>query len=89
LAATVPLLGYQLLLHLIVNAYWEPLEFELPPLDDLRGPWRRCVDTYFDPPNDICEWVAAKLVPGQSYRAEPRSVVLLLAQPAAGNSERQ
>ena len=32
LAATVPLLGYQLLLHLIINAYWEPLHFETPAL---------------------------------------------------------
>ena len=30
LAATVRLLGYPLLLHLIVNAYWEALEFEIP-----------------------------------------------------------
>ena len=30
LAATVPLLGYRLLLHLIINAYWEPLQFEIP-----------------------------------------------------------
>jgi glycogen operon protein len=26
-AATVPLLGY--MLHLIINAYWEPLQFEI------------------------------------------------------------
>jgi len=49
LAATVPLLGYSLLLHLIVNAYWEALEFEVPPLEAQKS-WRRCVDTYLDPP---------------------------------------
>ena len=30
LAATVPLLGYRLQLHLIINAYWEALQFEIP-----------------------------------------------------------
>ena len=30
--------------HLILNAYWEPLEFELPPAGD-GGPWRRWIDT--------------------------------------------
>ena len=30
--------------HLILNAYWEPLEFELPARDG-RGPWRRWIDT--------------------------------------------
>jgi hypothetical protein len=46
LAATVPLLGYRLMLHLIVNAYWEPLQFEIPALGAPQF-WRRCVDTYF------------------------------------------
>jgi isoamylase len=70
----------RLLLHLILNAYWEPLEFELPP--DERGNgnvWRRWIDTGLDSPNDIAEWQAAPLIPGHSYRAEPRSVVLLYA----------
>ena len=78
LAATVPLIGYELVAHLIVNAYWEALEFELPPLDRAIC-WRRCIDTYLDPPDDIHELDAAPAVAGFSYRAEPRSVVLLLA----------
>ena len=54
LAATVRLLGYPLLLHIIVNAYWEALEFELPPLVEAQGSWRRCIDTFRDPPHDLC-----------------------------------
>src|SRR5215831_13645342 len=60
LAATVRLLGYPLLLHMIINAYWEPLEFEIPPLDQSESSWRRCVDTYLDPPDDICSWADAQ-----------------------------
>jgi hypothetical protein len=33
LAGTIRLLGYPLQLHMITNAYWEALEFELPPLE--------------------------------------------------------
>ena len=30
------------LCHLILNAYWEPLDFELPPVDKGgENPWRR------------------------------------------------
>src|SRR4029077_281746 len=62
LAATVPLLGYDLILHLIINAYWEALEFEVPALEAGES-WRRGVDTYLDPPDDICAWAdAPKLV---------------------------
>jgi len=79
LAATVPLLGYQLSMHLIVNAYWEPLEFELPPLEDTRESWRRCLNTYLDPPHDICDWSAAPSLEGVTW-VEPHSVVLLFAR---------
>jgi glycogen operon protein len=78
-AATVPLLGYRLLLHLILNAYWEPLEFELPLLGDAQGPWRRCIDTYLASPEDICDLASAPPLEGRVYRAQPRSVVLLVA----------
>src|SRR6516162_1433373 len=78
LAATVPLLGYRFLLHLIANAYWEPLEFEVPPLGGQKS-WRRCVDTYLDPPDDIRRWEGAQILQGSACRVQPRSVVILLA----------
>jgi glycogen operon protein len=67
------------LVHAILNAYWEPLEFELPPVRDGRENWRRWIDTSLDPPHDICEWNAEQPVPGRTYRAPARSVVVLLA----------
>jgi len=80
LAATARLFGYPLLLHLIINAYWEALEFEIPALQDPQGSWRRCVDTYLDPPDDICSWADARNIPGRVYQVQPRSVVILLAK---------
>jgi isoamylase len=46
-----------------------------------RGPhpWRRWIDTFLDSPHDIIEWERAPLVAGHTYRAEPRSVVILFA----------
>jgi isoamylase len=79
LTATVPLLGYPLLLHLMINAYWEALEFDIPLLEP-QGCWRRCVDTYLDPPDDIRRWADAPTLSGSACRVQPRSVVLLLAQ---------
>jgi hypothetical protein len=40
LAATVRLVGYPLLLHTIINAYWEALEFEIPALEEAQESWR-------------------------------------------------
>ncbi len=65
--------------HLILNAYWGPLDFELPrPGSAGQGVWRRWIDTALDSPQDIVPWEAAPAVAGDTYRAEARSVVLLL-----------
>jgi glycogen operon protein len=73
--------------HLILNAYWDPLEFELPaPPPGSAGGWRRVIDTYLEPPDDFCPWAEAPLVEAPTYVAQPRSVVLLLAA-AARQSE--
>jgi isoamylase len=70
--------------HAILNAYWEPLEFELPAIaHGVRDPWRRWIDTGLDSPDDIVEWAHAPSVPGPLYRAAARSVVVLFANPAS------
>ena len=68
-----------LLLHIILSAYWEALDFELPTLRNGRENWRRWIDTALDPPHEICEWNKAAPVPGGTYRAGARSVVVLIA----------
>jgi isoamylase len=70
----------RMLFHVILNAYWEPLEFELPAVaDGARDPWRRWIDTFLDAPDDIADWESAPSVPGLTYRTGPRSVVVLFA----------
>jgi glycogen operon protein len=77
----------RLLFHFILNAYWEPLEFELPGAGDDDGePWRRWIDTSLDSPNDIVEWKTAPTVPGYTYRVGPHSVVVLFARMGDGPS---
>jgi glycogen operon protein len=69
------------MLRVILNAYWEPLEFELPPVaDGACDPWRRWIDTFLDSPHEIVDWERAPSVPGQTYRTGPRSVVVLFAR---------
>ena len=74
IAVTAELKNTQQFVHAILNAYWEPLEFELPP--SVR-PWRRWIDTSLEQPNDIVLWEAAPSIMGAKYLANPRSVVVL------------
>jgi isoamylase len=69
----------RLLFYSIRNAYWEPLDFDLPPLDQDGTHWRRWIDTSLDSPNDIAQWQQATAVPCSTYRAEAHSVVVLFA----------
>ncbi len=63
--------------YLILNAYWEPLEFELPAG---RRRWRRWIDTARPAPQDIVPWPEAPAVTQPCYRAECRSVVVLFCR---------
>jgi isoamylase len=78
IAFTVEIRQEKLLFHVILNAYWEPLGFELPRLDRaVENPWHRWIDTALDSPHDIVEWAKAEPLHGYNYRAESRSVVML------------
>jgi isoamylase len=79
-----------LLFHFILNAYWEPLKFELPRVGEDDGDsWLRWIDTTLDSPLDIVEWETAPMVPGSIYRAGPRSVVVLFARVGDGTGPRE
>jgi len=67
--------------YLILNAYWEALDFELPPVfAGAAGAWRRWIDTSLESPSDIVPWQAAPRLPGPTYCAGPRSVVVLFGE---------
>jgi isoamylase len=66
--------------HLMLNAYWESLEFELPPpRPDSPASWRRVIDTSLESPHDISPWAEAPVVETSTYKVQARSVVLLIA----------
>ncbi len=72
------LLG-RFMLHVMFNAYWEPLRFESPPLKEApERSWRRLVDTFREPPEDIQPWGDAPIVQDMSYLVQPRSIAVLM-----------
>jgi glycogen operon protein len=73
--------GRRELFHVILNAYWEALEFELSLAPNGQEPyWRRVLDTYREPPEDICGWDEAPIVSEATYLVQPRSVVAFAAE---------
>ena len=62
--------------HLMVNAYWEPLCFALPPVPNHCGPWRRLIDTFQDSPSDFVEQ-GAEMTDHTAYTVQSRSIVLM------------
>ncbi|HYL80464.1 MAG TPA: alpha-amylase family glycosyl hydrolase, partial [Candidatus Acidoferrum sp.] len=81
LAGMARVMEGRLRLHLMLNAYWEPLTFELPPSPEgRRSRWRRVLDTALEAPEDIHSWVSAPFLGETRYVVQPRSVVLLLAR---------
>ncbi len=85
LAATARLLGNHLLLHVMINAFWQPLDFELPTPIDANAAWRRCADTSLDSPDDISAWSDAPMIDGIRYPVGPRSVVILVSAPGSAH----
>jgi isoamylase len=64
--------------YIAINAYWEPLQFALPPLAaGANGGWVRFMDTSLPTPGDIVEGEKGARVNGSSYRVNPRSIILL------------
>jgi glycogen operon protein len=74
-------------LHLMMNAFWEPLEFELPAAEGYG--WRRWIDTALEPPNDIVPWEQARpLSSARTYKVQSRSVVVLWRRLPLGGGQR-
>ncbi|MBX9692390.1 MAG: hypothetical protein K2Z81_08405 [Cyanobacteria bacterium] len=78
LAFTLELPSANEQLHVILNACWEELEFELPELGSGKL-WKRIVDTSLSPPLDISILSDAAVITKSTYSVKPRSNVILLA----------
>lgn len=72
LAFTLSNSRYDYRLHVLLNAYWEDLVFELP-----HGEWHRIVDTAAAPPYDFVDLPDASKVKAQTLSVTARSVVVL------------
>ena len=66
-------------LHVMLNAYWEPLEFELPWLENGES-WYRVLDTSLPLNETFCELEVAVEITTQNYTANGRTCVVLMAK---------
>ena len=67
IALTARSMTNRFILHVMINAYWEDLLFEVPSASELSATdWRRWIDTAQESPNDICVWDEAAVYFGGS-----------------------
>ena len=59
-------------LHVMMNMYWEPLDFEVPG----NAVWHVAIDTFAVSPNDIASGHAVA-ASGSTHRVQGRSIVVL------------
>ena len=64
-------------LHIIFNAYWQPLICELPPLKYHKN-WHLIVDTAKNPPHDWFDPSQAPLISSLKYPVDSRSCIVLM-----------
>ena len=67
------------IIHVILNSYWEPLAFELPPVP-FNHKWKRVFDTSLDSPDDYCVEGTSQAINNNVYLAESRSSVILISK---------
>ena len=77
LACTIAGFGGMPDLHVMMNMYWQALDFEIPTLTGRA--WRAAVDTFEPTPQDIPEETAQRRVIGPSVSVQGRSIVVLRA----------
>ena len=93
LSVTITSVDNHIRWHLIANAWWGPLQVELPPTslppvaeetsmvsESTTATWRRWIDTSRPSPNDIVPWPEAPELGRTELVIEPRSTVVLFCQ---------
>ncbi|HEX8628901.1 MAG TPA: glycogen debranching protein GlgX [Catenuloplanes sp.] len=80
LACTLGGVGDDPDLHVMMNMYWEPLEFELPANDGRR--WAQALDTALPIGQDIRDPGTEPDVDAATYAVQGRSIVVLMSRPA-------
>ena len=67
-------------LHVMMNMYWERLDFDLPVVADRQ--WLKAIDTNQPSPRDIADSGSELPVTGLTCPVEPRSIVVLVNGPS-------
>jgi glycogen operon protein len=80
LAATMRNYDHKVMIHIMINSFWKSLEFEIPLCTNFYTPWRCCIDTFKESPQDILPWKEAPSINAESYLVESRSVVILVSK---------
>jgi isoamylase len=75
LAFTLRNKRYTKLLHIMINAYWKPLEFEVP--NSKQRIWRQIINTAAKTAESFTLPVNAKIVKSKKWKLAPRSIVIL------------
>jgi glycogen operon protein len=79
IAITVESLSANSAIHVMINAWSEPLEFELPELSKTKNrKWKLWIDTNQPSPNDICEWDSGPIIRNSTYLVNSYSIVILM-----------
>ncbi|MCP9818820.1 glycogen debranching protein GlgX [Synechococcus sp. Cruz-9H2] len=78
-ALTIRSIANRFRVHLMVNAFWEALSFELPPVEGWGTRWRCWIDTAQPSPDDIHDWGSSPALTTTHQRVEPRSLVAVFA----------
>jgi glycogen operon protein len=78
IACTVRSLSGRFMVHMMINAYWKQLTFEVPLVAESPGcNWRRWIDTALESPEDISPWNEAAVIRAGAYSVQQRSLVVL------------
>jgi glycogen operon protein len=81
IAMTVWSLDERIRFHMMFNAYWEPLQFQIPPpAAGAKFAWRRLMDTSLESPGAVVSLNDAPTIEGGSYTVQPHTVVALVAR---------
>jgi len=79
LALTIHNRIHNKLIFVALNAFWNPLEFEIPKVD-AATPWKLVLDTAEPSPGDITPYPEARTVRAALITVGPRSVITLLTE---------
>ncbi|MDD2759175.1 MAG: glycogen debranching enzyme, partial [Methylomonas sp.] len=81
LAMLIAKLQRPYVIYFIFNSYWEALDFELPKeYQGSRLEWARVIDTALPAPDDCIDAEQAQRIDTETYVAQSRSTVMLLAR---------